>query len=95
MQARGRCVVLPHAMAETKPLSAWQLPCSFTNPGVEDLSPAWKAELQRWAARPGWTSSSFGKKMLPDVIHAVFAAAVFPECTCFISWPPRLLLERS
>lgn len=37
----------------------------------------------------------FGKETWPDVIHAVFAAAAFPECTCFISWPCCLLLERS
>lgn len=44
---------------------------------------------------PRGTGTSFGKKTLPDVIHAVFAAAAFPECTCFISWPSHLLLERS
>lgn len=40
MQARGHCVALPHITAEAKPLSAWRLSCSFTTPGVEDLSPA-------------------------------------------------------
>lgn len=43
----------------------------------------------------GWTSTSSEKKMLTDVIHAVLAAAVLPECTCFISWPSRLLSESS
>lgn len=94
-RAREHCEALPCVVAEAKHSSAWRVILLLPTPGVRDLSPAWKAELQRWAARPGWTSASFGKKTLPDMIHAVFAAAAFPECTCFISWPSRLLLERS
>lgn len=90
----GCCVALPCVVAKAKPPSTWRLPCSFTTVGMEDLSSC-PEELQRWAAYSGWTSVSFGKKPLPEVIHAVFAAAVFLECTCFISWPSCLLLERS
>lgn len=58
MQARGHRAAFLRVTSGAKRLSAWRLSCSFTSPGVKDPSPARKAELQRWAARPGWTRVS-------------------------------------